>query len=80
MTVRGYKLTADVFADAEKQHRDLMEPWSTRVGEAEGLAEKQRVMRQGLAATFRERYPMPPGIPWPDDLVPALPPETERRA
>lgn len=67
MTVAGYKLTCEVFVYAEKYHRDLMEPWSARVGETLDAAERQAIMRRGLAATFRDRYPMPAEF-WPENV------------
>lgn len=67
MTVPYYKLTCSVFEEAERLHRDLMEPWSTRVGECIDMAERQAIMREGLAATFRQRYPMPDEY-WPKGL------------
>lgn len=78
MSTPGYKLTCEVFVYAEKHHRDLMEPWSALVGETLDACERQRIMRQGLAATFRQRYPMPPGAEWPADPVPALPTTKEK--
>lgn len=68
MTVPGMKLTEEVFARAERHHPDLMEPWSTRVASCEDAAERQRVMRTGLAATFRARFPLPPGEKWSDEI------------
>lgn len=53
-----YKLTESVFLEAERHHADLMEPWSSRLGDIDDNAERQRIMRAGLAATFRQRFPM----------------------
>lgn len=59
MTVTGYKLTCEVFEEAERHHEDLMEPWSSRLDGLDDAAERQAIMREGLAATFRRRWPMP---------------------
>ena len=77
-SAHSYRLTSEVFSYAEKMHRDLMEPWSSRVGEVTDVAERQKIMRQGLAATFRQRYPMPHQY-WPADPVPALPPNSVKK-
>ena len=77
-SAHSYRLTSEVFAYAEKMHGDLMEPWSGKVAEARDAAERQSIMREALAATFRQRYPMPPGEAWPANPVPALPPTNEK--
>jgi hypothetical protein len=59
MSMDGYQLTVEVFEKAERRHPDLMEPWSTRVGGCDDASGRQALMRAGLAATFRQRYPMP---------------------
>lgn len=71
MTISGFDNCADVFAGAERLHTDLMEPWSTRLGDANTAEEKITIMRDGLAATFRRRYPMP------DECWPRNPAESE---
>lgn len=55
------------FENAEKWHPDLMEPYSTRLGEAIDSTEKTEIMRAGLRETFRRRYPMPAGCDCPRD-------------
>jgi hypothetical protein len=79
MSIAGYKNCEDIFRNAERLHRDLMEPWSNRVAVAEDPHERLSIMRQGLAATFRQRYPMPEEC-WPTDPVSALPPAEAARA
>lgn len=54
------------FAEAERSHRDLMEPYSTRLAEAEGFAQRRAIMEAGLRDTFKRRFPMPPNCRWPD--------------
>jgi len=76
MTVPGLKNCEDIFREAERYHPDLMEPWSARVAEAADARERLSIMRQGLAATFRQRWPMSPGHSWladqrPRETVPA---------
>jgi hypothetical protein len=56
----------NTFTDAERLHPDLMEPYTTRLGDAETEAEKTEIMRGGLRETFRRRYPMPTGCEWPE--------------
>lgn len=68
MTVIGYAITESIFVEAEKRHPELMEPWSTRVGDCADRSERQATMRAGLAATFRQRYPMPAGAKWWDEI------------
>jgi hypothetical protein len=53
------------FEHAERLHPDLMEPYTTRLGDAETEVEKIEIMRAGLRETFRRRYPMPAGSEWP---------------
>jgi len=67
MSVPGEKLTTEIFKSAERQHPDLMEPWSTRIAEEGDAHARQRLMREGLAATFRQRHPMPQGVKWWDE-------------
>jgi hypothetical protein len=59
MTIPGYDKCAAIFADAEKLHPDLMEPYATLLAGAQDAAERMKVMRDGLGDTFRRRYPMP---------------------
>lgn len=47
------------FEVAEKAHHDLMEPYSTLLGEAQDPAEKLSIMRRGLRETIAKRYPLP---------------------
>lgn len=73
MTIPGYKLTVEVFEEAEKRHSDLMESWSGKLALCDGdAAERQAIMRAGLAATFRQRYPMPEHL-WRNDNLAAVP-------
>lgn len=51
----SFRLTKEVFVEAERDWPDLMEPWSTRVAESIDLIEQQKIMREGLGATFKER-------------------------
>lgn len=55
----GIGLTEQVFKEAERLHPDLMEPYSSRLGDELDAAERQHIMRKGLAETFRRRHPMP---------------------
>lgn len=50
------------FAEAEKLHPDLMEPYSSRLGEAQASDERRAIMEAGLRETFRRRWPMPDGF------------------
>ena len=68
MTVIGYAITESIFVEAEKRHPDLMEPWSSRLADCADKAERQTMMRAGLAATFRARFPMPAGVKWWDEV------------
>jgi|GEM_PF-6070865 len=67
MTI-GYGLTEQIFKEAERLHPDLMEPYSSRLADNLDAAERQHIMRQGLAETFRRRYPMPDQY-WTKDKV-----------
>lgn len=58
------------FAEAERLHPDLMEPYACRLSDAEGSDERRAIMRMGLRETFRQRYPMPAGCAWPGEAVP----------
>jgi hypothetical protein len=53
-----------LFERAEREHPDLMEPYSARLAEAVTSIEKIEVMRAGLRETFRRRNPMPDEF-WP---------------
>lgn len=47
------------FAAAEKAYPDLMEPYTTRLGDARTPDEKLAIMRIGLRETIAQRYPLP---------------------
>lgn len=64
-----FKDLQTTFESAERWHPDLMEPYTTRLGDAESLAERTEIMRAGLRETFRRRYPMPAGCDWSDPEV-----------
>lgn len=66
MSIAGYDLCEEVFREAERLHADLMEPWSAMLADATDARERLSIMRQGLGATFRQRYPMPHEF-WPKD-------------
>lgn len=74
MTIPGFENCCEIFRDAEKQHSDLMEPYVNRLADVADDAEQTvKIMREGLAATFRQRYPMPPGVDWPGPMEPRAP-------
>lgn len=50
---------AQTFAAAERAFPDLMERYSSRLGEATTATERVAIMRAGLRETIRDRYPMP---------------------
>jgi len=52
------------FADAERLHPDLMQPYSSRLAEAETAIDRVGIMRAGLREAFRRRYPMADEL-WP---------------
>jgi hypothetical protein len=60
------------FNDAELRHKELMEPYSTRLAEAESADVRRSIMEAGLRETFRRRYPMPEGCRWPESLEPRV--------
>lgn len=62
MSLAGYDHLCATFAHAERLHPDLMEPYSTRLGDAADASERTAIMRAGLRETFRRRYPMPEGF------------------
>jgi hypothetical protein len=71
MSIEGYQRRVEIFEAAARLHPDLMEPWVTRVADILDDAEaSMRLMRVSLAATFRQRYPMPPGVEWPEPPTP----------
>lgn len=49
---------AVTFAEAERCHPDLMEPYSGLLAEASTSDERRNVMEAGLRETFRGRFPM----------------------
>jgi hypothetical protein len=51
------KHITSTFEEAERSHPDLMEPYSTRLGEAETNEEKLEIMRAGLRETIKARWP-----------------------
>jgi hypothetical protein len=57
--VNHYKHLCDTFAEAERTHPDLMEPYSIRLGDARTADERTAVMRAGLRETIRMRFPLP---------------------
>lgn len=60
------------FNAAERAHKDdLMEPYSTRLAEAESADVRRSIMEAGLRETFRRRYPMPDDF-WPKPHVAAV--------
>jgi hypothetical protein len=70
VSIPEFKLRCEIFRDAEAQHPDLMEPFANRLADAGDDAEQlYRIMGEGLAATFRQRYPMPEGVAWPAPMV-----------
>lgn len=60
----GIQRLTSVFEQAERQHPDLMEPYSVRLAEAAAADERVEIMRAGLRETFRRRFPMPDAC-WP---------------
>lgn len=50
------------FRDAERSHPDLLEPYSSRLAEAESADTRVAIMQAGLRETFQQRYPMPDGF------------------
>jgi hypothetical protein len=51
------------FEEAERAHPDLMEPYSTRLADAQSNEEKLSIMRCWLRETIRRRYPLPAEVP-----------------
>ncbi len=47
------------FAEAVRDHHDLMEPYLILLGDALGDAGRMSVMRRGLRETIRQRHPLP---------------------
>ena len=66
--MQGFEPLKTTFAGAERRHPDLMEPYATRLGEADTDADRMEIMRTGLRETFRARYPMPEEF-WPKTPV-----------
>jgi len=58
MTTEGYKHLVATFEQAERLHPDLMEPFGTLLAETKDAGERTKIMRHGLASTFRRRFPM----------------------
>jgi hypothetical protein len=46
------------FEHAEKHHTDVMEPYSTRLADADSDSERMEIMRAGLRKTVSVRYPL----------------------
>lgn len=47
------------FERAAKAHENLLEPWVTLLGDAEGADEQTRIMWDGLRTTIKQRFPLP---------------------
>lgn len=63
MSITGFKHLSHTFEEAERSHRDLMEPYSIMLVQAtDDASERMEIMRAGLRQTFRRRYPMPDGF------------------
>lgn len=61
--MNGFKHLSQTFEAAERDHRELMEPYSIMLAQAsDNAAERMEIMRMGLRETFRRREPMPDGF------------------
>lgn len=70
MSIPGFTNCCEVFREAEKRFPDLMEPYVNRLADVADDADQTiKIMREGLAATFRQRYPMPDGVAWPEPMI-----------
>lgn len=47
----------ETFRAAERSHAELMEPYSTRLADAESAEDRVAIMRDGLRKTILQRYP-----------------------
>lgn len=62
----GFDHLRSTFEAAERSHRDVMEQYTVLLAQEDLTSvEKISIMRAGLRETFRARFPMPEGVPWP---------------
>lgn len=59
LTPANFSHLKGTFDRAAKAHENLLEPWVTLLGDAEGTDDQTRIMWDGLRSTINQRFPLP---------------------